>query len=124
MILEIEDSIQKLIAECGMELPKDYLNFLRQYGTLEGELSVQPFWFRVWAADEVRQANCDYQVQGLLPGWFAFGSSGGGELFAFETRTHQPWKVFMIPFSVMDESESMIVAEDFESFVKAITWVQ
>jgi hypothetical protein len=105
-------------------LPESYLNFLRQYGTLEGELSVQPCWFRVWAADDVMQANCDYQVQELLPGWFAFGSSGGGELFAFDTRTNRPWKVFMIPSIGMDETDAMVVAEDFESFVKTIIYIQ
>jgi hypothetical protein len=119
-----EEAIQKLIAECGSILPESYLNFLRRYGTMEGELRVRPFWFRIWPADEVMEANRDDQVQEYLPGWLAIGSSGGGEMLAFDIRSNQPLKVFMIPFIGMDESEAMVVAEDFESFADAIVHTQ
>ena len=51
---------------------------------------------------------------------FGFGSNGGGELFAFDTRTAQPWKVYMIPFISMDEEEALLVAEDVATFAHAI----
>lgn len=49
-----------------------------------------------------------------LPGFLGFGSNGGGELLAFDTRV-QPWKVCMIPFIPLDESESIVIAPDFVS---------
>jgi hypothetical protein len=109
-------------------LPEGYINLLRQHSLIgcpiEGELRIQPYWFRLWAADEVLQANLDYRVQEFMPGWFAFGSSGGGEIFAFDTRTAQPWKVYIVPCITINESEAILIAEDLEAFIKAIIFSQ
>lgn len=54
-----------------------------------------------------------------MPGPFGFGSSGGGELLAFDTRRGSPWPVVMVPFIVMEEAAIVKIAEDFAGFLGA-----
>ncbi|MEP7340526.1 MAG: SMI1/KNR4 family protein [Acidobacteriota bacterium] len=112
-----ETVIQSLLEQSGLELPDDYISFLRCSNGGEGELGIQPWWFRVWTAEEVLEANRGYEVQTNIPGFFGFGSSGGGELLAFDARAPKRWPVFMIPFIVMDEKDAVRIADDFSSFV-------
>jgi hypothetical protein len=74
------EAIRSLIAGAGVDLPEDYLSLLRLSNGGEGELGVEPGWFRLWPAGEVIDLNRDYEVAELAPGFFAFGSSGGGLL--------------------------------------------
>ena len=119
-MIDDERTIGSLIASCAFELPESFIRFHRQYGAVEGELRIPPYWFQLWSARDLLQANRDYKVQVFLPGWFAFGSSGGGEMLAFYTREPQPWKVYVIPFLAMTEAEARAIAEEFESFVEAM----
>ena len=48
-----------------------------------------------------------------MPGFLGFGSSGSGEMFAFDAK-HQ---VFMIPFIGMDPEEAQLVAGAWIEFV-------
>ena len=47
------DLIENLVLESGLQLPEDYLDFLRLSNGGEGELPVDPFWFQIWPAEEV-----------------------------------------------------------------------
>jgi hypothetical protein len=114
------DSIESLVSRSGLKLPKDYLDFLRMSNGGEGELPVDPYWFQIWPAEEVLEHNEGYQVSTNVPGFFAFGSNGGGELLAFDTREHVSWPVYMIPFVPMDESDAKKVASDFLSFAELL----
>ena len=115
-----EGEMQKLIERCGFELPESYLNWLGQSNGGEGDLSVAPGWYQLWPVEEVLELNQSYEVQENLPGFFGFGSNGGGELFAFDVRSPKQFKVFMIPFIVMNEKDAVEIASDFASFVAAI----
>jgi len=67
-----------------MTLPAQYVGYFASDGPKEGGLAVEPGWFQLWPPDEVERWNREYHVQELAPGFFGFGSSGGGELFAFD----------------------------------------
>ena len=54
---------------------------LREEGYIEGELSIHPLWYRIWKPEDREQYNRDYELAKYLPGFTAFGSNGGGELF-------------------------------------------
>jgi hypothetical protein len=95
-------------------LPDAYLAQVRQDDGAEGDLAVQPGWIALWPAADVTCHNAGYQVSERLSGFLGFGSNGGGELLAFDTRA-QPWRVCMIPFIPMDESEAIEIAPDFET---------
>lgn len=84
-----------------------------------GPLAVQPGWFQLWPAEQVLALNRDYGVRDDLPFLFGFGSNGGGELLAFDTRLGPPWKVAMVPFIGMNEGDIAGVTEDFALFLQA-----
>jgi hypothetical protein len=74
----------------------------------------------LWPAEEVVDYNQGYEVEMNIPGFFGFGSNGGGELFAFDTRQGKPWPVVMVPFIPMIADEAIVIADDFAEFVRAI----
>jgi hypothetical protein len=103
---------------CGVELPADYLTFLSLSDGGEGELPVEPMWFQIWSADKVIENNKSYEIRKNIPGFCGFGSNGAGELFAFDARATQPWKIVAVPFIPMRPEEAILVAGDFLSFVR------
>ncbi len=97
-------ALDGLIAGAGVELPEDYLAFLRLSNGGEGALGVDPGWFQIWPVEQVLQHQHGYKTDEFIPGFFGFGSSGGGELLAFDARVGKPWPVVMIPFIPMRPS--------------------
>ena len=114
------ESIERLVANAGKDLPSEYLALLRYSDGGEGSIDIGPGWLQLWSSEEVLQHNQGYQIEEYLPGFFGFGSSGGGELLAFDTRGEKPWKVVMIPFIPMSEKEAIVIAKEFEEFIRAI----
>jgi hypothetical protein len=99
-----------------MTPPDEYVRYCTGDGPKEGGLSVEPGWFMLWPLAEIEQLNRDYHVQELLPGFLGFGSNGGGELLAFDSRGH----VFMVPFLPMEASEAKPVADSWAEFAERI----
>jgi hypothetical protein len=93
-------------------LPSDYLQHVREDDGAEGELDAEPGWISLWPAAEVARLNAGYELSRWLPGFLGFGSNGGGELFVFDMRT-LPWRVCMVPFIPLAESEAVEIAPDF-----------
>lgn len=114
------DSIDRLVAESKIELSEEYLTLLRYSNGGEGDLAVRPGWFQIWPVEEVIALNEGYEVEQNVPGFFGFGSNGGGKLFAFDTRGDKPWQVVMIPFIPMTVENTIIIAKDFEVFIQAM----
>src|SRR5438046_4240037 len=90
-------AVAAMARDSGLSLPADYLEFLDLCNGGDGFLSVQPCYLRLWSAEQVVSNNRDYQMPEFVPGYFAFGSAGGQEFFAFDTRGSQPWPVVSIP---------------------------
>ena len=109
--------VESLRAGSPIPLPSDYLAFLRQSNGGEGELSVQPCWLVLWQAEDVLRFNREYDVAVSVPGFFAFGSSGGGEMFAFDARAPASHAIVSIPFIPMDAVEALPVAGSFTALL-------
>jgi hypothetical protein len=99
-----------------MELPPEYVSYFAGDGLKEGGLSVEPGWFQLWAPAEIEQLNRDYQVPEFAPEFLGFGSSGGGELLAFDTKA----RIVMIPFIGMSPRYARPVADSWSKFVEKI----
>jgi hypothetical protein len=110
-------SIVALAEKSGLELPTDYLSFLRQCNGGDGFLNVQPCYLRVWNAEIVLDYNLNYEMPENVPGFFAFGDAGGGEFFAFDTRGPQPWPVVSIPYVPMEASAAWSIASTFSDLL-------
>jgi len=114
------DSIQKLVDNAEKELPEDYLALLSYSDGGEGMIGVEPGWLQLWSSVDVLELNKGYKIKKYIPGFFGFGSSGGGELLAFDTQSGEPWKIVVIPFIPMSAKEAIVIAKDFEEFIRAI----
>lgn len=115
-----EESLQRLLGKCDFRLPEEYLAFLRYSNGGEGPLCIEPWWFQLFPADEVVAYNDGYKVAEFLPGWFAIGSNGGGEMLAIQKRDGSPCPVYMIPFIPMAESDAVQICHDFEMLAMAL----
>lgn len=113
----LEEEIRQLLEDSGLDLPEDYLDFLRHSNGGEGDLPVLPFNAVIWPAREIMENNRGYELRDFVPGFFAFGGNGGGEMLAFDTRTPPPWKIYTIPYISSGESDAELVANSFEEFV-------
>lgn len=109
----VADDVVRL-ARARPGLPQAYLRFLRSSGGGEGDLGVEPGWIQFWPADQVVDLNQGYEVELNLPGFFGFGSNGGGEMFAFDMRGDGEPRVVMGPFIPMAASDARIVAASFD----------
>jgi hypothetical protein len=114
------ESVQKLVAASEIVLPDEYLVLLKYSNGGEADLGIGPGWFQLWSAEDILELNESYRVKDNLPGLFGFGSSGGGELLAFDTRSDKPWRIVAVPFVPMMAGDVWIVADDFEAFVRAM----
>lgn len=114
-----ESDLAALRANVSDSLPSSYFEFLRLSNGGEGELGVEPGWFRIWPASEVLSANKAYEIPSVLPGYLGFGSSGGGELLAFRLDRPDP-PIVMIPFIPLDAAEELPVAANFAEFVSKL----
>ena len=112
------DAIARLADCAGVDLPDDYLSFLGLSNGGEGSLGIEPGWFQIWPAATVVRYNAEYELQVYVPGCFAFGSSGGGELLAFDARGSKPWPVVMIPCIGMSPNTVVRIATDFAEFTR------
>jgi hypothetical protein len=108
-----ELALGHLQTEAGVRLPADYLSFLAATNGGEGDLGIEPGWLQIWPADEVLAHNVGYQVSERLPGSFAFGTNGGGELLVFDTSGAEPFSVLMVPFIPMQVDHAIRIADSF-----------
>ena len=99
-----------------MTLPPQYADYFASDGPKEGGLTVDPGWFQLWPPAEVEQMNRDYHVPESAPGFLGFGSSGGGELLAFDASG----RVVMIPFITMSPEDALPVASSWNEFIERI----
>jgi hypothetical protein len=113
------EAIRSLQLACP-SLPAEYLSFLARFNGAEGSLGIEPGWFLLWPAEEVANLSAGYQVPQYLPGYVAFGSNGGGELFVFPLQpTDGALPVFMAPAIGMGPSALIKVAASFSEFAAA-----
>lgn len=97
-----------------MTLPEDYIHYMSGNSLTEGGLTVEPGWFQLWPLNEVSKWNREYQVEKFAPGFLGFGSSGGGEMLAFDAEG----RIVMLPFVGMCPADAKLVAESWEQFVE------
>lgn len=118
-----EDDIQWLLQHIGLELQPGYITALRYSNGGDGEFHLSPYgsfspgWFQLWPISEVLQTNGQDCIHEDLPGYYAFGGNGGGEFFAFDTRTPHPWRIVMFPYLHSGEKDGIVIALSFEEFV-------
>jgi len=115
-----DSALQEFLSTCSFKLPSDYVDFIRCMNGGEGELAIDPWWFQLWQIEDVLKHNQSYQVEEFHPTYLGFGSSGGGEMFAFKQDAVEPSTVFGVPFDSIDPRDVYIVAKTFVAFASAM----
>ena len=95
-------------------LPTDYLDFLARSNGGEGFVGRE--YLILWKAEEIVTFNSDYQVAEFAPGIILFGSSGGGEGYAFDAR-EMKFPVVRVPFIGLDLKYAEAVAPSFSEMI-------
>src|SRR5262245_60194529 len=80
-----EEALRDAVASLGHSLPPDYVQFLREHDGGEG--FVGDNYLILWKAEELSTFNREYEVDQCAPGLLLFASNGGGEGYAFDTRS-------------------------------------
>jgi hypothetical protein len=108
-------SVARCQASLKFRLPADYVEFLGQANGGEGFVGKN--YLMAWPVEDLIQFNKEYHVDESAPGLFLFGSSGGGEAFAFDTRTVPP-SIVAVPFIVLDLEDAIAIAPNFNAFLQ------
>ena len=103
--------------DIGKILPNDYKSFLLEHNGGEG--LVGEHYLILWSAEELFAFNEGYEVSKYASGLLMFGSTGGGDGFAFDTRT-SPYRVMQVPFVGMSVAEKFLVAGSFTELLDAM----
>ena len=113
------DLIAQTQAGLSFLLPLDYVQFLQRMNGGEGFLGEHAY-VALWRVEELRERNAGYEVAEFAPGLFLFGSNGGGEAFAFDTRSGQ-LQIVAVPFIGMDDlADAIVIATNFRAFLEAL----
>lgn len=101
----------------GCSLPIQYRRFLSDQDGGEGFVGGQ--YLILWRASELMEFNREYEAEKYAPGFLLFGSNGGGEAFAFDTRNNS-MRIVMVPFVGMSLKDAAPVADSFENFLSKL----
>jgi SMI1 / KNR4 family (SUKH-1) len=99
----------------GCVLPDEYKHFMGAHDGGEGFFGKQ--YVILWRTAELIDFNRDYEVTRYAPGLLLFGSSGGGEAFAFDIREEERMRVRMVPFIGMSLKDAKPIADTFKGFL-------
>lgn len=102
----------------GCSLPEEYKSLMLSSNGGEGFVGEQ--YLILWRVDELIDYNLEYEATEYVPGLLLFGSSGGGEAFAFDTRSPQ-MDIVVVPFIGMSLNDVSVVAHNFNDFIIQIS---
>jgi hypothetical protein len=112
-----EEEVRVAEDALGRRLPGEYIAFLCEHGSGEGFVGKN--YLMLWRASELEQFNRGYRVEEFAPGLLLFGSSGGGEAYAFDLRDeHLP--IVRVPFIPMQLKYVRPVAPTFVVFLERL----
>jgi SMI1 / KNR4 family (SUKH-1) len=109
--------VDRCQASVRFRLPGDYRQFLQRMNGGEGFIGRH--YLMLWRIEEVVKENTGTYYAEAAPGLSLFGSDGGGEAFAFDTR-FSPASIVIVPFIGMELSAAYCLAPTFNSFLKRL----
>jgi len=105
--------IQQIIKELNLDLPSEYLDLFSFMNGGEGFIGDN--YCRLYAIEDLIPLNEAFLVKEFVPELFIFGSNGGGEAFAFNTKS-SPFSILEIPFIPMDVKWAKLLGKTINEF--------
>ena len=90
------DAISAAERALGVDFPADYAEFMLETNGGEGDVR-EAAWVQLWPVESLVKQNAEYQAAEFYPGFVLFGSDGGGEAYAFDTRSRRA-SIVMFPW--------------------------
>jgi SMI1 / KNR4 family (SUKH-1) len=78
------EEIHAVEERLNVEFPQDYKEFMIWSDSGEGRLGAT--YIKLWACEELEEANDDYKIHKYLPGLVGIGTDGGDDCYAFDYR--------------------------------------
>jgi hypothetical protein len=104
--------------ETDFRLPTEYIQYLQICDGGEGFIGPNAYVI-FWRLRELLEMNKAYQAKEYAPELFLFGSDGGGEAFAFDTRdTAMP--IVSVPFIGLELQLAKPMGTSFNDFVEQL----
>lgn len=114
-----EEAIEQLRQHASSALPEAYVALLRYSNGGEGPLALPPLYFMLYEVEYTSEVNQSPYQRQWYPGFFVFGSNGGLETIAFDTRGKEHWPIVMYDPIAGTES-AVTIAKNMEDFIRAI----
>ena len=99
-------------------LPSSYFALLARSNGVEGDLGIS--WVQLWNADEACLLSDEYGLPTYRPGYFAFGSTGGGELLVCALDGDDKRLLYRLPAIGMSDAELLPLAACFQDLAAEI----
>jgi len=116
-------SINELVAAATFSLPTGYVALLRLTDGGETFLgkddSDDGSYLVLWPSTDVLALNTEHDIPTYAPSHFAFGTNGGGEIFAFNKRRNDD-AVFMLPSIGLSDDAGMLYCDSFATFLSLL----
>jgi hypothetical protein len=111
------DVVDDFASRFGFEPPLGYLDFMRRSNGGEGFVGAR--YLILWPLEGLSEQNARYEVTQFAPGLFLFGSSGGGEAYAFDLRQTES-TIVSVPFVGMGLKEARPSGATFDAFLEQL----
>jgi hypothetical protein len=95
-----------------MVIPSELIQYHGSGAALCREVTVSPWRCEFWPLAQIETSNEKYEVESRAPGYIGFGSSGGGEMYAFSPRG----AIVCLAFVGMSPREELQVAASWTAF--------
>ncbi|MBS0658208.1 MAG: hypothetical protein JSR82_08180 [Verrucomicrobia bacterium] len=99
-----------------IQLPAEFLSYLRSDAPKAGDLSGFPSYFQLWEEAELEPFNRQYGLTGRAPGFCGFGSDGHEEILAFDPEG----RIQALPMADPSPAAATLVAESWPEFEACI----
>ncbi|WP_116108153.1 SMI1/KNR4 family protein [Lewinella sp. IMCC34191] len=99
----------------GCELPSDYKLFLENYEAFEDFIGNE--YVRLWGAEDIIEANTDYQIPLQFFNVLGIGGNGAGEFIGLEYRQYAVDRVIISPLIFTDSNDHIKIGDSFFDFL-------
>lgn len=108
-----EKALGELQRAVRIELPADYLAFLRWTNGADGDIGTN--YVQVWSAEEI--TSDPYPFEEFVPGLLFIAGDGAAALFGFDSRMH-PMPIVITHRDDLDLEDLVVAAPSFTAFLE------